>query len=224
MAVAGAGDPALLSPFAAGVPRGHQAEVAHQLRGALEAGQASELGCQHRRRDDADAPQRLQGLHQRLQAPRLDQLDDALREPRHPLAQVPHSAQVVLGHALMGLVGEVLGPDPLQVPARPGGLARIAPLMSQEELAELVARHALRLLGVVARPLQVAHRLRRLVGNVDLREVARPQEARQPHGARRSVFTRPPDRVGTSDGATTTQSMPSLASARCNPKLVGPAS
>ncbi len=42
--------------------------------------------------------------------------------------------------------------------------------------------------------------------------------------SRRSVFTRSPAFIGISDGATTTQSCPSLVSKRCSPYPQGPAS
>ena len=104
------------------------------------------------------------------------------------------------------------------------GRAFPMPIVTQEELAQLVPRHPLGTLGVVPGTLQVADRFHGLVRNIHLRQIAGAKEVRELRASRRSVFTRSPGLPGTSEGATTMQSIPAFRRRRHRPNPVGPAS
>ncbi|HYD40888.1 MAG TPA: hypothetical protein VEB43_08655 [Anaeromyxobacter sp.] len=120
----------------------------------------ADLRCNRDRRDEADAAHRLERLHDRREVPALDELLDAVGEVLHPRREVLDGLEVVVEYDVVR--GMLEGPcvDPPQVILRPGGLAREAPPVTEEELPELLASDALRALGVVPRPLQVADRFR----------------------------------------------------------------
>ena len=82
------------------------------------------------------------------------------------------------------------------------------------------------ILGVVPRTLQITQRFRLLIGNPDRRhppKADRPQKVRQPPSIP-PIRLHPRPLLGTSDGATTVQSIPAFFNRRHNPNPVGPAS
>src|SRR6185436_1169364 len=72
VAVARLGDAAPARALAAGVLRGHETQVAHELARVFEAVEVADLRNQADRGDSGYAAQRLQGADHRLEAPARD--------------------------------------------------------------------------------------------------------------------------------------------------------
>src|ERR671923_183841 len=121
---------------------------------------------------------RLKNRRYRAQGPGLDEFGDAARERRDAVAAAQHRREVVVQDAALRLVLELLGLDPVEVRLRPVLLPGKAPAVAQEELRELVTCRALGLDCVLARALEIAHRLGRAVGDVDGREIPGPEKTR----------------------------------------------
>src|SRR5258708_5817506 len=174
-------DASALLRLAARVLRGDQAQIRHQCRRRSKTREVSELRGQDDRGDDLYTAQGLKCLDQRTKAPALDQFDDVLSQSLDTRGCVVHRLHTVDEHAIVSLVLEYLTAHPVQVHARPGCLSGVRAPVAKQKLRELMACRALGSLGVVAAAFQVAHRLGRRFGYVDLGEIAAPQKTRKLH-------------------------------------------
>jgi hypothetical protein len=174
--VAGLGDRALAEAIAAGVLRGHQPQVSHQLARVIEACDIPNLGHQSDRRDHVDAAQRLQRLQHRREAPAGHRGRQRLGQPLHALVGRLHR-EVVLGERhLAARVAEVQLAQPAVERLRPRGLAAVADLVAQQKRLELVTGLRARVHRILARPRQVADRLVAGVRNPHRAQLARARE------------------------------------------------
>src|SRR5476649_1505235 len=180
----------LLSPLECS--DGTRLKVRHQLLRRLESGEISQLRCDDNGGDELNSAQRLERLHQRCQAPALDQFFHVARQLRDALGGLLDGAQVIGQDALLGLVLKRLLPDLVEVTAAPRCLALVDPPVPQQKLAQLMPRAPIDVLRVISRLLEVAHRLSRLVRYRDRGQVTAESATASPCLAGRSLpATRP---------------------------------
>lgn len=115
MGVPGLGDRALPTPLTAGIFRGRQAQVTHELSGGVKAGQIPEV------RDDGDRdgtwppPQGLQGLDHRLKPPGVHLCVERLVETLQTFGGLVQRPAICLEDDVLGRGGTDDVREPAQV-------------------------------------------------------------------------------------------------------------
>ncbi len=182
MGVPRLGDRALTPPLAAGVFRGGQAQVTHELSGVVKARQIPEF------RDDSDgdgklhAPQGLKGLDHRLKTPGLHLLVELLFETLQTFGVLVHRPDIFLEDDLLGRGRTDDFREPAQVGRTPGGLARIADIMPQQKRFEPELGGPEIPDSIFPSPAQISDGFVFHPGNIDGSKVTRAHQAGQLDG------------------------------------------
>ena len=172
------------SPYAlpAGVLTRDHAGVTHQLAGLGKARELPELTDQRDRRDFRHPTQALQPCDHGLQVlgHRLNRRIDGALEAHDARGGMLNLVQVVKQRCLLGRMLEPQLLHPGEVLARPGrGALGGTPSLTQQELAQPIARAQLIAFGREPRPHQIPQRLMGFVRHPHRRQVPRPIAARQ---------------------------------------------
>ena len=159
---------------------GHQAKIAHQLTGTVEARQVAKFGQHGHRRDDVDAAQADQGFHHRLQRPRLHCQVNLVLKVRYTALSFQHHLHVLLEHNLLNRMAEGLLLQPAKVRLGPAASSLVDPVMMQQERTQALTCLELDRLHVLAGPRQVVYRFLVTVGKLKRRRnaSARPSRVR----------------------------------------------
>ena len=177
MAVAAAGDAALVLMRAAGGLGGYQAEVGHELTGMLKAVDIAQLADGDHSRDELEAAEGHEGLHGRFEPPAFQELKhggfDALDAGMGRI----DALEVFFEDGLHGGVGQDQFAQITHVGLAPVGFALVTEAVAEEKAFEPVTRAARIIDGIGAGPAQVPDGLVGGLGDIDGGEFPRAQEA-----------------------------------------------
>jgi hypothetical protein len=182
------GERALPPPLTAGIFRGRQAQVTHELSGVVKAGQIPEF------RDDGDSygtlppPQGLQGLDHRLKPPGLHLFVARLVETLQTCGVLVHRPDLFLEDDLLGRGCTDDVSEPAQGGRSPGCLACLADILPQQKRFEPELGRLESPAGIFTRPAQIATGFVFDRGNIDGSEVTRAHQAGQLDGVTTSGF------------------------------------
>jgi hypothetical protein len=183
VAGAGLGDRSLLACLPGAAFGGDEPQVAHQLAGALEAGEVADLGAQPDRRQRVDAAQAAQPRHLLRPGAGGDEPVD------HPLERVAAKqqrldrAQVVVQRRLRRRLAERDPGQPGAVGGRPAARpVLVADVVSQQQLAQPVPGAHQVDADVLARPDEVAQRLLLAARHAHRVQTVDHQQPHQPLG------------------------------------------
>ena len=104
---------------------------------------------------------------------------DRLRQPLDPGGGLSDRLHVLLEGDLLRPVRQFQHRDPAPVRRRPGGLARVADVVTQQQRPQALARLALHRHRVLARSHQIPHRLVQRLGHMNRREFPGARQAAQ---------------------------------------------
>jgi hypothetical protein len=181
MAVTRLGDGPLPTALAAGVCRGGQAQVAHELSGVVEARQGAQ--CSHKSHGDRElhAPEGVQGVDHRCQSPGVDLVLECMVEALEALSVRGHRPDILLEDELLRWGRTAHCTEPTPVGGAPGGSACIANIVAQQAgfAAQLGGLQIPE--GIFASPAQLADGCIFHVGDIDGGEITGAPQARQLH-------------------------------------------
>src|SRR6202140_2841201 len=159
VSVAGLGDRPEPSLRTARVLGGDHSQVPHQLARMREAPEVPELGDDGGGGDEVKPAQAHHGAHEGVHPPVLDLLRQGLAQALHPgLAFTDRLAVLGEGNVL-GRVSEGHRSEVALVGRRPGGLAAVAPAVTQHQRLELLAGFEARAHRIDPRAAQCPDRL-----------------------------------------------------------------
>ncbi len=172
--VAAFGDGALTAFRAAGGLGGHQAQVAHELTGMIEAGQGSKLGHSDHGRHDLKAFKGHQGINSGLESPSGEEIGHGGFAAGNAIAGVAYGHEALLQNGLHGRMGKDEFTQVAHMGLSPVGFSLVVIAMLQEEGFEALTRPALVIDGIRACTAKVADRLIGGFRDVDGDKVPRP--------------------------------------------------
>jgi len=166
------GDPAAADARPAGVLRGDQAEVRHQLPRMGEPSNVADLRDEAHRRHKRDPAQGLQGLYHRRPTPCGRELPELVGEPLDAaFGFVDRVAVLLQRDVLEGETDTEIG-QPAAIRARPTGASRVATILAEQERLQPMLRLNAQADRVFARAHEITEGF--IIGcrNVDRRKLA----------------------------------------------------
>jgi hypothetical protein len=133
MGIARFGNGPLATPCTGGILRGNQPQEFHDLSGIIEARQVSKFGHRGDRDSELHTAEGLKGLDHRVQAPRFDLLLEFVFETLEALGVVVDRTDIFLEDNLLRGCGTDDFGEPPQMGGVPGGPARVADIVSEQE-------------------------------------------------------------------------------------------
>ena len=105
----------------------------HKLSGVIEARQSAQCGDRGHRARALDAPQRLEGLDDGLEAPGCHLRVQCVFQTLEACGLFGHGVDIFLKHNVLCRGGTDHLTEPAEMGWAPGGLARVADIVAQEK-------------------------------------------------------------------------------------------